>query len=75
MSSNLLDTCQKESAEKIGQKRLGHKLGVSRMTICRQLSKMNISCSKREKKNNKIQRESGGESKEFVQKIILSGLI
>ena len=53
-SSNLLGTYQKEPAEKIyrkrvSQKRLGRKLGVSRMTMCRQLSKMNISCYKREK--------------------------
>ena len=33
----------------VSQRRLGHKLGVSRMTMCRQLSKMNISCYKREK--------------------------
>ena len=33
----------------VSQKRLGRKLGVSHVTICRQLSKMNISCYKREK--------------------------
>ena len=31
----------------VSQRRLGRKLGVSPMTICRQLSKMNISCYKR----------------------------
>ena len=34
----------------VGQRRLGRKLGVSRMNICFQLSKMNISCYKREKR-------------------------
>ena len=33
----------------VSQRRLGCKFGVSQMTICRQLSKMNISCFKREK--------------------------
>ena len=33
----------------ISQRRLGRKFNVSHMTICRQLSKMNISCFKREK--------------------------
>ena len=33
----------------VSQIRLGRKLGVSRKNICRQLSKMNISCYKREK--------------------------
>ena len=50
----------KESTEKIGQckgvsqRRLGRKLGVSHMTICRQLSKMNISCYRREKLCKKL---------------------
>ena len=33
----------------VTQRRLGRKLGVSRVTICRQLSKMSISYYKREK--------------------------
>ena len=33
----------------VSQRSFGRKLGVSRMNICRQLSKMNISCYKREK--------------------------
>ena len=33
----------------VSQRRLGRKLGVSHVTICRQLSKMNISCYKQEK--------------------------
>ena len=37
----------------VSQRRLGLKFGVSHMTICRQLSKMNISCFKREKKTGK----------------------
>ena len=32
----------------VSQRRLGHKLGVSRMNICRQLSKIKISSYKRE---------------------------
>ena len=35
--------------KRVSQKRLSRKLGVSHVTICRQLSKMNISCYKREK--------------------------
>jgi transposase len=33
----------------VSQRRLSRKFGVSQMTICRQLSKMSISCFKREK--------------------------
>ena len=33
----------------VSQRQLGRKFNVSHMTICRQLSKMNISCFKREK--------------------------
>ena len=33
----------------VSQRRLGRKLGISHVTICRQLSKINISCYKREK--------------------------
>ncbi len=33
----------------VSQRRLGRKFNVSDVTICRQLSKMNISCHKREK--------------------------
>ena len=33
----------------VSQRRLGRKLGVSHLTICRQLSQMNISCYKRDK--------------------------
>ena len=35
--------------KEVSQRCQGSNLGVSRMTICRQLSKMNISCYKREK--------------------------
>ena len=43
----------------VSQRQLGRKFGVSPMTICRQLSKMNISCHKREKtpKNTEKQAE------------------
>jgi len=47
----------------VSQRLLGRKFNVSHMTFCRQLSKMNIFCFKRE-----IHRETGRESKEFVQK-------
>ena len=44
---------------------------ISHMIICRQFSKMNISCYKREKSHKK-HRETGREtSKEFVQKNFL----
>ena len=43
----------------VSQRRLGRKLGISHVTICRQLSKINI-------KNAKIHRETGRESKQFV---------
>ena len=35
--------------KKVGQRRIGLKLDVFRINICRHLSKMNISCYKREK--------------------------
>ena len=35
--------------KEVSQRRFGRKLGIKHMNICRQLSKMNISCFKREK--------------------------
>ena len=54
----------------VSQRHIGHKLGVSRVTICRQLSKMNISCYKREKtpEYNEKQTEK---AKNLCQKLVI----
>ena len=41
----------------VSQRRLGRKLGVSGMTICRQISKMNISFYKCEKQQNRQRKQ------------------
>jgi hypothetical protein len=42
----------------VSQRRLGRKFGVYQMTICRQLSKMNISCFKREKTSKYTEKQA-----------------
>ena len=52
----------------VSQRRLGRKLGISHVTICRQLSKMNISCYKREK-TPKYSEKQAEKAKNLCQKL------
>ena len=52
----------------VGQRRLGRKFGISQMTTCRQLSKMNISCYKREK-TSKYSEKQAEKAKNFCKKV------
>ena len=52
----------------VSQRGLGRKLSVSRMNICRQLSKMNISCYKR-KKTPKYSKKQAEKAKNLCQKL------
>ena len=51
----------------VSQRRLGRKLGISHVTICRLLSKMNISCYKREK-TPKYSKQQAEKAKNLCQK-------
>ena len=69
-SSNLLDTCQKVANYRKGvsQRRLGRKLGVSQVNLCRQISKIKISCYKREK-TPKSSEKQGEKAKNLCKKL------
>ena len=54
--------------KRVSQRRLGRKLGVSHMTICSQLSKMNISCYRREK-TTKYSEKQAEKAKNLCKKI------
>ena len=53
----------------VSQRRLGRKLGVSHLTICRQLSQMNISCYKREKNPKYSENRQKEKAKNLCKKV------
>ena len=54
----------------VSQRSLGRKLDVSRMNICRKLSKMNISCYKREKMPKYTEKQAE-KAKNLCKKLII----